>query len=238
MPSQTVLDNLLKLKALMKDLPTCRVFISTPTLHSDDGKVQIKVRQLAKHLSQLKTDTINNKNINVRHLGGKCLHLNQSGSNLLSKNFLNAIEKFWKAKECSHISNNSLVEYEHPFRPESSSISRRNNTSVTTVFLENLRVKHKNRSIIAQLTINSLRNKFGFLSSQITKYVDILLLSETKLNDSFPTAQFSLNGFCKPYRLDRSSNGGGILLYDKFHINSGSEKITSPRFHAVSFVWK
>ena len=85
--------------------------------------------------------------------------------------------------------------------------------SLTTGFLENLRWKNKNRPIIAQLNINSLRNKFGFLSSQINKYVDIPLLSETKLDDSFPTGQFSLNGYSKPYRLDRSSNGGGILLY-------------------------
>ena len=75
-------------------LPTCRVFISTPTLRTDDGKAQITVRQLTKHLLQLKIDTINNNNINVRHLGGKGLHLNQSGSNLLSKNFVNAIQKF------------------------------------------------------------------------------------------------------------------------------------------------
>ena len=94
LPSRTVLDNLLKLKALVRDsLPTCRVFISTPTLRTDDGKAQITVRQLTKHLLQLKIDTINNNNINVRHLGGKGLHLNQSDSNLLSKNFLNAIEE-------------------------------------------------------------------------------------------------------------------------------------------------
>ena len=55
----------------------------------------------------------------------------------------------------------------------------------------------------------------------ITKYVDILLLSETKLDDSFPTAQSLLNGFCKPFRLDRSSNGGGILLYVRDGIPSG-----------------
>ena len=90
--------------------------------------------------------------------------------------------------------------------------------SLTTGFLENLRWKNKNRPIIAQLNINSLRNKFGFSSSQITKYIDILLLSETKLDDSFPTGQFSLNGYSKPYRLDRSSNGGGILLYVRDHI--------------------
>ena len=95
LPSRTVLDNLLKLKALVRDsLPTCRVFISTPTLRTDDGKAQITVRQLTKHLLQLEIDTINNNNINVRHLGDKGLHLNQSGSNLLSKNFVNAIQKF------------------------------------------------------------------------------------------------------------------------------------------------
>ena len=58
------------------------------------------------------------------------------------------------------------------------------------------------------------------MSSQITKYVDIILLSETKLHDSFPTAQFSLDAFCKPYRLDHSSNRGGILLYVRDDIPS------------------
>ena len=95
LPSRTVLDSLLKLKALVKDsLPTCRVFISTPTVRTDDGKAQITVSQLTKHLLQLKIDTINTSNVDVRHLGAKGLHLNQSGSKHLSKNFLNAIEKF------------------------------------------------------------------------------------------------------------------------------------------------
>ena len=43
--------------------------------------------------------------------------------------------------------------------------------------------------------------------------MDILLISETELDDSFPSAQFLLDGFWKPYRLDRCLNGGGILLY-------------------------
>ena len=70
LPSKAVLDNLLKLKPLLKDsLPTCRAFLSTPTLRTLDGKLQITVTQLTKHLLQLKTNTINN--INVRHLLGK-----------------------------------------------------------------------------------------------------------------------------------------------------------------------
>ena len=169
-------------------LPTYRAFRSTPTLRIDDGKPQITVSQLTKHLLQLKTDKVNNDNINARHLGSKGLLLNQSGSKLSSKSFLNTVEKFWKTKGSSEISNNRLVQPEDPFKPESSSSSR-SNTSLITGFLENLKKKNKNRLIIAQLNTNSSKKQFGFLSSHIFEYVDILLLSETKLDDSFPTAQ-------------------------------------------------
>ena len=135
--SWKVLDNLLNLKALVKDsFATCRVFISTPTLCTDDGKAQITVSQLTKHLLQLKIDKISNSIINVRHLEGIGFYLNQSGSKLLSYNFQNAIAIIWKVKGCLHISNYRLVEFEHPFRPESTSLSRSSNTSLTTGFLE------------------------------------------------------------------------------------------------------
>ena len=70
-----------------------------------------------------------------------------------------------------------------------------------------------NRPIIAQLNINSIRNKFKFLEKDICANLDILLISETKLDDSFPSTQFLFDGFSKPYRLDKCSIGGGILLY-------------------------
>ena len=41
----------------------------------------------------------------------------------------------------------------------------------------------------------------------------MFLISETKLDDSFPTAQFLIKGFNAPYRFDRNSKGGGLLLY-------------------------
>lgn len=95
LPSRTVLDNLLKLKALAKDsLPMCRVFISTPTLRIDDDEAQITVGQLTKHFLQLKVDMVNNNNLYVRHLRDKGLHLNQLGSNFFSSNFLNTMERF------------------------------------------------------------------------------------------------------------------------------------------------
>ena len=68
--------------------------------------------------------------------------------------------------------------------------------------MKDIRQNNINRPILGQLNINSIRNKFSFLASQIGNNLDVLLISETKLDDTFPTAQFLLDGFKKPYRLD------------------------------------
>ena len=47
----------------------------------------------------------------------------------------------------------------------------------------------------------------------IESKVDILVVSETKLDSTFPTNQFYIHGFTKPYRLDMNRNGGGVLMY-------------------------
>ena len=67
-------------------------------------------------------------------------------------------------------------------------------------------------SIIGNLNINPIHNKFEMLSMSIAQYVDILL-SQIKLDSTFPSIQFLINGFSVPHRLDRNSKGGGILLY-------------------------
>ena len=80
----------------------------------------------------------------------------------------------------------------------------------------NTRLKNRNRPIIGQLNINSIRNKLNFLGSEISPCP--LLVSETKVDDSFPTAQFLMSGFCKQYRLDRCSDLGCLLLYIREYI--------------------
>ena len=57
-------------------------------------------------------------------------------------------------------------------------------------------------------------------SVSVSKRLHILLISETKIDESFPLAQFLLDGFSRPYRLDRCANGGGILLYVRDDISS------------------
>ena len=48
-----------------------------------------------------------------------------------------------------------------------------------------------------------------------------LMMSEKKLDNSFPTAQFLLSSFCAPHRLDKNSKDGGILLYVREDIHRG-----------------
>ena len=42
--------------------------------------------------------------------------------------------------------------------------------------------------------------------------IDIFMTSETKLGETFPAAQFSLQGLWKPNWFDRNQNGGGLFL--------------------------
>ena len=96
--------------------------------------------------------------------------------------------------------------------------------------LNNVRQKNSSRLIIAQLNINSLRNKFDSFSQMVKDNVDILLISETKIDSSFPTAQFNMNGFTT-YRHDRNINGGGIILYVREDIPSSLLKIDNLSKH-------
>ena len=56
----------------------------------------------------------------------------------------------------------------------------------------------KNRLVCAQLNINSKRNKFISLVNIINNNTDILMISETKLDQSFPNDQFHIHGFSEP----------------------------------------
>jgi exonuclease III len=79
--------------------------------------------------------------------------------------------------------------------------------------LKNLKLANINRPIFAHININSLRNKFDSLKTIIKDNVDILVISETKLDESFPISQFTIIGYSLPFRIDRNANGGGLLLY-------------------------
>ena len=93
-----------------------------------------------------------------------------------------------------------------------------------TDFLFNIRKHHSNKIIMAHININSLRNKFDMLTNSVSEYRDILMISETKLDDTFSHALYHLKDI-NPYRLDRYTHGGGILVYVKENITSNLVKL-------------
>ena len=68
--------------------------------------------------------------------------------------------------------------------------------------LKKLRIKDLNRVIIRQININSIRNKIELLLEAVLGNIDILMISETKIDMSFWTSQFVIQGFAAPFRLD------------------------------------
>ena len=87
------------------------------------------------------------------------------------------------------------------------------------LYLNNLRRRNIGRLILAHSNINSIRYKFDQLVYGVKGKADVLMITETKFDDSFPTMQFNIEGY-HTFRLNRSEYGGGILLYLRADIPS------------------
>ena len=64
-----------------------------------------------------------------------------------------------------------------------------------------------NRLLIGNLNINSISNKFDQLKLLLQGKVDIFVITVTKLESTFLTSQFLIEGY------DRNRNRGGVLIY-------------------------
>ena len=58
------------------------------------------------------------------------------------------------------------------------------------MILNKISLSNINRIIIGPININSIRNSFGMLSNIINNNIDILMVSETKLESSFLNAVY------------------------------------------------
>ena len=74
--------------------------------------------------------------------------------------------------------------------------------------LKKIKIQSPDTLILGHLKINLVRNKFEALTYIIDNNIDLLLISEAKLDDSFPIAQFQMKSFSVPYRYDRNGKGG------------------------------
>ena len=71
-----------------------------------------------------------------------------------------------------------------------------------STILKDIKLRNVKRLTITSLNINYVANKF-----------EQLKIIETKIDDTFPTSQFLIEGYSKPYRQDRNRYGGGIIIF-------------------------
>ena len=96
------------------------------------------------------------------------------------------------------------------------------------------RLDNASNTIIGHLNINSFRNKFVFLED-IMKLFDVFLVSESKLDHTFPSNQFRINGY-NIFRLDRNPFGGGLILCINENIPGKplQEHVHLPNFEVIA----
>ena len=168
---------------------------------------------------------IDNSNIEVGYLAQDGLHQNEIGKSCLANNFINFINRYilWYEEACNDsdncLSNAAQENYIDPKenKPVNSSNIQEENSLDS---FRKLRLRNANKVIIGNININSLPAKFDQVKEVILKNVDILVITETKLDDTFPLGQFYVEGFTMPYRLDRNCNGGGVIIYVREDIPS------------------
>ena len=88
--------------------------------------------------------------------------------------------------------------------------------------LKGIRKKYMDNVLLGHLNINALANKFDALKLIIGGFLDILVLVETKLNNSFTYLQFKIEGY-KAYRLDRNERWGLNLRKEGYSLQATSE---------------
>ena len=114
----------------------------------------------------------------------------------------NKVDKL-HSDDCDSGSTDSLTSY-----------SRTNGKFTVFEHLTKVRLKNMSGITVAQININSLRNKFCFLCKAIISgNIDVLLVTEIKLDSPFPNAQFHMHGYNTSYSLCINADGGGSLLY-------------------------
>lgn len=78
------------------------------------------------------------------------------------------------------------------------------------------RLRYPKNILVGFLNINSLRYKIIDVRDILPKVsLDYFVIAETKLDNTFPTAQFTIDGYTIRNRKDRTKNGGGLLEYIK-----------------------
>ena len=120
-----------------------------------------------------------------------------------------------------YLNNNTFLET-HTYTPSTKKLLSSDFRQIAELFQMgvelNLSQKDRrqdlNNPLICYLNINSVRNKIADVQIFIQNIpLDYLVLSETKLDESFPNAQLNLDGYKIRARGNGDENVGGLIVF-------------------------
>ena len=79
--------------------------------------------------------------------------------------------------------------------------------------LGSLKLRNVNCLIFSQIIINSIRNTYELLFSLVLNNIDVLLITETNIENTFLVSQFCVPEYSVPFRLDCTGKGQGMRYY-------------------------
>ena len=195
------------------------VSVSTIILRTDDKKMKEKGMEVNFHLKELiKEKSIflidNSRKIKPQYLNKGKLHLTKYSSRVLSNNYVNERSNVLHWRIDGGKSNADVEEcnFKDDLTPK-----KQDEWNIT---LKSIRRDNVNKPIFAYLNIKFIRYKSKFLAMQAKGKIDILMISETKIDESFPKQNYLTDRFSTSYRLDHDSKGGWIMLYVREDIPS------------------
>ena len=144
-------------------------------------EVNLHLKELSKEKNIFLID--NSRKIKAQHLNKGKLCLTKYISRILSNNFVNEISKVihWKIDR----GNSNVNAQKCNFKDD--------DLTLKTICSDNV-----NKLVFAHKSINSIRNKFEFLAMQVKGKIDILMISETKIDESFPKGNFLIRSDFMP----------------------------------------
>ena len=182
-----------------------RVLVNTPTCLEFSTSAKKNTETFTNRVKKTRY-TLTHDNIIHEHLYRDGLYLNTVAFSILTENGVSYIRR-----------NRLQIETQNQKKNTEDNSSENTGESRDDIVdgFKTLRLKHPQNPLMTQININSIRNKFETLVSLVTSEIDILMISETKIDESFPLSHFMIDGFSMPFRRDRNAHGGGICLFQK-----------------------
>ena len=181
---------------VLPDIPQCKSFMK-PDVSRDSSDISSNLDNIDLPLQRGKNTFFST--------------LNPNAEVYLPRTLLHPYKDFNKDKSSRSSLENCNLSIEND--NDSYSIVSEDLHESASQILKNLKIRNINRLIIGQLNINSIKGKFDLLKELIKSYIDILVITETKIDESFTSNQFKIDGYKIPFRKDLDKNGGGVIIF-------------------------